>query len=136
MSNTPIASGEKVGPFMGVQPQYDRQVTPIGSAESFRVVIYAAYNAFGLIAPERNGLAVLNETRRNVFCDEIEKASSGYFGPSKRQVEAFEKLTSPEITLAEFISFMPKDRLRYEDIEQVKVKNTESRAGQARPRSH
>lgn len=121
MSLNPIANGKSVGPFAGVLDQYDTKVKPIGSAESFRVIIYAAYNAFGLIGPERNGIAILNEDRSNVFCDEIAKASSGYFGPTPSQIETFKKMTAPDITLDAFLGFARtcQERMRYDDIATV-----------------
>ena len=33
---------------------------------TFRVVLYGAYNAFGLIGPEKNGIAVLEIGRAHV----------------------------------------------------------------------
>ena len=36
---------------------------------SFRVLLYGAYNAMGLIGTEKNGIAVLDEDRRQVVLD-------------------------------------------------------------------
>ena len=66
---------KNVLPFMGVE--FDQTVG------NFRVITYQAYNAMGLIGPEKNGIAVLNETEQNVLLDEYCKQSSGYFGMSK-----------------------------------------------------
>jgi hypothetical protein len=58
----------------------------------YRLVVYGAYNAFGLIGSEKNGIAVLDDEDRCVVADELFIADSGYFGPSKAQVEGLRRL--------------------------------------------
>jgi hypothetical protein len=69
-------------------------------SRSFRVIVFGAYNAYGLIGPEHNGIAVLDEDNRSVLCDRIAEESSGYFGPSERQLESFDNIAA--MTWAEF----------------------------------
>lgn len=65
---------------------------------TFIVAISGAYDAYGLIGPEHNGIVVLNETTRDVVADQIAPhgSGSGYFGPSVEQAALFaELLTMP-----------------------------------------
>lgn len=79
-----------IGPYMGVTR--DKRIT-FKNGRNFRVIVYGAFNAFGLIGPEKNGVAVLDEDSKQVLCDEISLESSGYFGPSNNQLATFEELT-------------------------------------------
>lgn len=58
----------RLGPYRGVV----RDIT-VDHADhgKFRLLLYCAYDAMGLIGTECNGIAVLNDTRRDVVCDEI-----------------------------------------------------------------
>lgn len=60
--------GYDVGPFMGVT--LDKTVEFEGHGK-FRVIMYRAYNAHGLIGTENNGVAVLDEDQMDVVCDMI-----------------------------------------------------------------
>lgn len=53
---------------------------------TFRVVLYGAYNAMGLIGTERNGIAVLDEDRKQVVLDGHLQEDTGAYGPSDRQM--------------------------------------------------
>ena len=88
-----INSFPAFGPYMGVSREKVVKFRVGRKARSFRVLIYAAYNAMGLIGSEHNGIAVLDEDNRSVLCDRIAEESSGYFGPSKRQLKSFYGLT-------------------------------------------
>ena len=74
-----------VGPFMWVS--FDR-VREFENGRNFRVIIYGAYNA-GIIGSESNGIAILDDDKAQVLCDEISKADSGYFGPTKKQIQQY-----------------------------------------------
>lgn len=67
------------------------------------VGIAAAYDAFGLIGPEHNGLFVLDDTNKAVVFDRDTEQSSGYYGPSQAQWDRLKELmTCPaEAFLAE-----------------------------------
>lgn len=58
----------------------------------YRLVVYGAYNAFGLIGSEKNGIAVLDNEARCVVADELFIADSGYFGPNKAQTRGLRTL--------------------------------------------
>ena len=66
------------------------------------VGIAGAYNAFGLIGSEHNGIFVLDDTNKAVIFDRDTEISSGYHGPSQGQWDRLEELmTCPE---ADFIA--------------------------------
>jgi hypothetical protein len=77
---------------------------------SFRVVLYGAYDAFGLIGSECNGIAILDEDHREVLTDEIAIEATGYFGPSESQVRVFETITG--LKWAEFKEMVNTSRRR------------------------
>lgn len=82
---------KQVGPFMGVQ--FDK-VKKFGNKRSFRIVAYQAYNACGLIGSECNGVAILDEDKKAVVCDEIDKQDTGYYGLSEHQLKTAETIAS------------------------------------------
>lgn len=89
----------------------DQIVSPKGTKRRFRLLLYGAYNAFGLIGPECNGIAVLDEDKRQVVADEIAKLSSGYFGSSSRQSEEFDRLVGADWkTFREIVNSSPRVR--------------------------
>jgi len=80
---------DSVGPFMGIEFDQTRTVLVAGHPRRFRIVAYEAYNAFGLIGPEKNGVAVLDEDHKYVVTDEIARTDSGYCGlPAATLAEA------------------------------------------------
>jgi hypothetical protein len=99
----------RVGPFDFVARDTTRSV----GKNKFRIVVYGAYNAGGLIGPEMNGIGILQESPPAVVADGIEQAQSGYFGPSEAQLAMFETLRT--CTAAEFRALVNKaERLRFE----------------------
>lgn len=70
---------------------------------TFRVLLYGAYNAFGLIGPEQNGIAVLDENRMLVVLDGHCPQENGYYGPSEEQVNEFRRIC--EMDAEEFVQF-------------------------------
>lgn len=76
---------------------------PLKRVGRYIVGIADAYNAFGLIGPEHNGVFVLDDEDKCVVCDQIDKQSSGYFGPSDTQKIMLETLSKrSEEKLLEF----------------------------------
>jgi hypothetical protein len=63
---------------------------------TFRILLYGAYNAFGLIGPEMNGIAVLDQDNKLVLTDGLARADSGYFGPTRDQVRYFNELVDAD----------------------------------------
>lgn len=100
-----------VGPYVGVS--HDERVTfqtPAGE-RTFRVLIYGAYNAFGLIGSECNGIAVLDEDNRSVVTDEIAKEPSGYFGASADQKAEFARILAlPWAKFRDLVNAQPRTR--------------------------
>lgn len=106
-----IDLSRRVGPFVGVAAEKIVRFPEAGRA--FRVVLYGAYDAFGLIGSECNGIAVLDEDERRVVCDEIAKEPTGYFGPSEAQLACFAatiKLKYPEFR--QLVNGSPRARMK------------------------
>lgn len=96
-----------------------RDETLTFNGRSFRVVLYGAYNAMGLIGTENNGIAILDETRMQVVLDGHCPQETGAFGPSDDQMvewrricrmdaEAFLDFCNSHPRLREPVSFQPK----------------------------
>lgn len=101
-----------VGPFVGVAAD---AVRTFPNGRKFRFIVYGAYNAFGLIGPEKNGVAVLDETDPAVVCDELGRIDSGYHGPAASQMALFKKMTSEEFSfadLAQMVNASPRARVQ------------------------
>ena len=101
----PVQNLPSVGPYTWVS--YDQQVvfTRKGKAgRAFRVLIYGAYNAMGLIGSEGNGIVILDEDKMLVLTDQISAHDSGYFGPTKAQIAQADALTA--MTWAKFRAFV------------------------------
>lgn len=77
-----------VGPYVDVTRDTIRTV----AGRKFRLVLYRAYNAMGLVGYECNGVAVLQEDPPQVVCDELGLEASGWGGNSPKQVALFEQL--------------------------------------------
>lgn len=58
----------------------------------FKIIIAGAFNAFGLIGSEHNGIVILDNDNKLVILDEHARADSGYYGPTNHQVDEFEKI--------------------------------------------
>jgi hypothetical protein len=82
----------KVGPFEWVVRDHVRK---FHNGRSFRVILYGAYNAMGLIGSEYNGIAILDEDQKQVLADNIGRGSSFYGtsdGPSDAQKAKYEQV--------------------------------------------
>jgi len=109
-----------VGPYMGVS--FDATTTKqvrgpgrLGGIEIgkrvFRIIVYSAYNAFGLIGTEDNGVAILDEDYRRVLTDKIAPQLTGMFGPSGGQETIFTSLVvMPADLFREFVNTHPRSR--------------------------
>ena len=85
-----IDLSSKVGPFMGVTHDVTRTFRTSSGKRTFRIIRYGAYNAGGLIGPENNGIAVLDNSGC-VVADQIGRAN-GLLGPGQAQVDIFERM--------------------------------------------
>jgi hypothetical protein len=101
-----------VGPYLGVS--FDGRVTfeTESGARTFRVIVYAAFNAHGLIGPECNGIAVLDENKRMVVMDEGNKIVSGYYGPGRHQLCAAQHMVTdfPWESFRGYVNSHPRNR--------------------------
>lgn len=78
---------------------------------SFRVILYGAYNAGGLIGTENNGIAVLDEDRRQVVLDGHCPQETGAFGPSDPQMIEWRRICRMDaLEFAEFCNSHPSLR--------------------------
>jgi hypothetical protein len=103
-----IFSYPRVGPYVGVA--MDKTIKK--GDTRFRVLLYGAYDAFGLIGSEYNGICVLNEDDKNVVADNMFRESSGYFGPSSNQTEQYNRLVkASNKSFREIVN--SSERLRY-----------------------
>jgi hypothetical protein len=110
---TNIMSLKSVGPYIGVQKDEKVVKTLDGKERTFRLLLYGAYNAFGLIGSESNGVVVLDEDNLCVIADEIACEPSGYFGASEKQRRAFEVLkTSTSLEFRALVN--AQRRIRHE----------------------
>ena len=109
-AHAPNGLAEKqVGPYMGIQ--FDA-ILNFGNDKVFRVLISQAYNAFGLIGPEHNGIVVLDENKTSVLLDRHLEQSTGYFGASKQQIDFVRSLLT--MTWKDFKAFVNSNpRARY-----------------------
>ena len=79
---------------------------------TYLVGIAGAYDAFGLIGPEHNGLFVLDDTHQRVILDRhAENPAGGYFGPSKAQWSELKRvMTMPVQDFKIFMATNPRAR--------------------------
>lgn len=103
-----VGASKKVGPYESVCKDVVRKV----GSESYRIMLYAGYNAAGLISSECNGIAVLSEDRTDIVCDELGREPSGSGGPSQAQLALFETMST--CTKTKFRAIVnASNRLRY-----------------------
>ncbi len=100
------ALSKQVGRYLHAEGMRREVAFPNG--RSFTVVMAGAYDA-GIIGPEHNGLVVLDADNGSVVLDRHVPESSGYHGPSRRQVEEFERVTAMK-DWREFAEFMKSAR--------------------------
>jgi hypothetical protein len=88
---------EKVGQFefISFNKTVRRKHPDNGKEALFRVIVYGAYNAFGLIGTEHNGVAILaEEPVKTVLIQELRGTGTCSFGPTKEQNELAEQLVT------------------------------------------
>lgn len=83
-----------IGPYMGISANSRIDFPEVEL--SFQVVVYGAFNAMGLIGSEGNGIAIFEITRGYVVLDEHCKTSSGWYGPTRTQLEEFNRIAGLE----------------------------------------
>lgn len=105
--NPEPGTSSNIGPYVGVSRDQIRQV----GNEKYRILLYSAYNAMGLVGYESNGISVLSEDRSNVVCDELGCESSGYHRASENQQKLYDKLiTCPESEFRDIVNGSSRNR--------------------------
>ncbi len=95
--NRPVTDYPSLLPLMFVTHDKTLTFKTKAGKRRFRVVIHGAYNAFGLIGPEMNGVAILSEDEpRSVVLRCIAAQSTGYFGPSRAQIALWNRVCAME----------------------------------------
>lgn len=84
-----LTSRPSIAPYMYISRD---QVKTLADGRKYRLIIYGAYNALGLIGTEKNGIAVLDEQAMLILCDGIAPARSGYDTPHPEQLAVFNNL--------------------------------------------
>ncbi len=74
-----MLNSKSIHPFTGVE--FDKTVG------TYRIITYQAYNACGLIGPEKNGIAVLDNAARTIVLDEHFKQQTGYYGVGQAVID-------------------------------------------------
>lgn len=95
-------------PYEYIAECCERILTIDGKDVRLYLMLYGAYNAYGLIGPEFNGIAILNDTRKTVVLDGAFAEGYGWYpgygGPSERQLQAFTTLAiMPDANLIKWI---------------------------------
>ncbi len=99
----------RIGPYLYADGALRRRT--VGGIE-YAVGIAGAYDAFGLIGSEHNGIFVLDDTNRQVVLDQDTCEGSGYNGPSQRQWDALKRVMQlPDADFVKFITTHPRSRL-------------------------
>lgn len=105
-------------PFMFLSRDQTRKVTLNGQEVEVRIMIHGAYNVFGLIGSECNGIGIATEptwtkhkkprikTKGDVLVRGALRADSGYSAPTPQQLEVYNDLLTCHS--AKFIDFVQK----------------------------
>ena len=99
------AIANQFGPYHYQFDDHKREVTfdlPCG-VRTFVIILSTAYNAFGLIGPEHNGIVILDKDNEVVILDRALEQSTGYFGANRHQLEMFESISGPDRTWQAFM---------------------------------
>lgn len=100
---------KQIGPFHynGDHPPVERTV----NGTSFLIGIATAYNAFGLIGTEQNGVFILDDTNKQVVLDRHAEGAAGGYGPSPDQIAARDELLAlDDAAFLDFIEANPRFR--------------------------
>jgi len=89
--NKGIPVGNNCG-YVGIT--FDKLVTftTEQGKRQFRIVIYGAYNVFGLIGPEKNGIVILDIDNYQVVLDDYQQMVTGYHGPNSRVLKTADNI--------------------------------------------
>ena len=96
---------ESIDMAQGIQSQTGQYMHAHGAARRYKIGgttyvigIAGAYNAYGMIGPEHNGIFILDDDAKRVVLDRHCEELSGYFGPSQAQWEEMKRIAELPIT--------------------------------------
>lgn len=101
---------QQIGNYMHNGDLFRRKV----GRTTYIVGFATAYNAFGLIGPEHNGIFILDDTKRAVVLDRHMPQISGYHGIEPKTAAELQRLRS--LSAAAFRAFIaghPRSRDEY-----------------------
>ena len=75
--------------------------------QTYIIGFACAYNAFGLIGSEHNGIFVLNNTKKDVVLDEVMRLDSGFYGPSHDILVELKRIR--DMTPSKFLRWIAND---------------------------
>lgn len=102
----------QIGPFMYADGALRRRTV---DGTDYIIGIAGAYNAFGLIGAEHNGIFVLDDTNALVVLDQHKREHTGYFGPSYDQWGELGLIYDlPDDAFISFIKTHPRSRIAAE----------------------
>jgi hypothetical protein len=110
-----VPDGGKVGPYESVYGDSLRNYN--GELGRFRVFMSGAYNAYGLIGSECNGIVVLDNKEMRVLCDQIRRSDHSAYGqPPGVTLKEMHKamLEWPDATFCDFINGHARARYKIE----------------------
>ena len=87
-----IMSFPSMGPLCGITHRRKLVFAAGKKTRSFTVVIHGLYNARGLYGSECNGVAVLDEDKRQVLLANHARQGSGYYGPTQAQIDEWKRV--------------------------------------------
>lgn len=89
----------------GIETRTGQYLHAHGAARRYRIGgrtyvigIAGAYDAFGLIGPEHNGIFILDDDAKRVVLDRHMPIASGYNGPSAEQWAEFKRIAELPVT--------------------------------------
>jgi len=82
---------------------------------NYRILLYRAFDALGVIGTEYNGIVVLDETKRAVIVDDVARCDSGYSVPTMEQDILWSWLLKMDWeTFRAWVNNQSPERLRYQ----------------------
>ena len=83
-----MSFAKRLGPYYYAA----REQRTFENGRTFTLLLSTAYNAYGLIGPEMNGIVVLDDDNMVVVLDQECQEQTGYFGPSERQLKRWSEV--------------------------------------------
>lgn len=106
-----ILAGQNCG-YVGIERKHTMVFCENG--RSFDIALYGAYDAFGLIGPENNGIVIFDNDNHRVVLDQHCQIGTGWFGPSQKQVD--EQIRIMEMKWPAFAEFVNNNKRTRESL--------------------